>query len=338
MAKENVAYSLVGTKYYVTAALSDGRLLHLENLAENIAWEENKSEIAVRLNLTIRDIPFEKTRISKLLPLCTVIYLYAKWTGEPTKTEIFRGTVWEWEHSETHNDAIIITCYDLLYYLTKSSDNIYFTEGKQSSEICKSILSKWSVPLSEYSAKSVSHKKIAYKNKTISAMLTETLDEVKKKTGKKAIVQAAKGKCRIVSQGTNKTIWNFTASSNLVSSNDKYSMTNMVTRVVITGKEDDDERTKVEATVEGNTKYGVFQQLKSLGSASIADAKAEANETISEKGKPERTITVVTPDIPSVRKGDMIHITNDALKGYFYVEGISHNATAATMQMEVEPI
>ena len=47
--------SLIGTKYYVTAVLPDGRLIHLENVAENIAWEENESELAVRLNLTIRD-------------------------------------------------------------------------------------------------------------------------------------------------------------------------------------------------------------------------------------------------------------------------------------------
>lgn len=338
MANDTAVYSLIGTQYYVTAVLSDGRLLSLENLAENIAWEENKAEIAVRLNLTIRDIEFEKTRISKLLPLCTVVYLYAKWAGEPKKQEIFRGTVWEWEHSETHSDAIIITCYDLLYYLSKSNDNQYFAAGKQSSDICRSILGSWGVPFSEFSATSISHKKITYKNKTISAMLTETMDEVKKKTGQKAVIQAVKGQCRIIARGTNKTIWNFTASTNLVSSKDKYSMVGMVTKIVITGKEDDDERTKVEATVEGDLKYGVFQQLKSLGSSSIAEVKEEANETIREKGKPQRTITVVVPDIPSVRKGDMIHIKNDELKGYFYVEGVSHNATNMSMQMEVEPI
>lgn len=338
MAKENTSYSLMSNKYYVTAVLSDGRLLHLENVAENIAWEENKNEIAVRLNLTIRDIEFENTRVSKLLKLCTVVYLYAKWDGESKKKEIFRGAIWEWEHSQTNSDAVIITCYDMLYYLQKSNDNKYFSAGKQSSEICKSILSDWSVPVSEYSGPSISHKKIAYKNKSISAMLTETLDEVKKKTGKKGIIQAVEGKCRIISRGTNKTIWSFTASSNVASVSDKYSMVNMVTRIVITGKEDDDERTKVEATVEGDTQYGVFQQLKSLGSLSVAEAKQEAQETINEKGKPQRTTTIVTPDIPTVRKGDMIYVKNDNLKGYFYVEGVSHNATSGSMQMEVEPI
>lgn len=338
MAKENTSYSLMKNEYYVTAVLSDGRLLHLENVAENIAWEENKSEIAVRLNLTIRDVQIEKDRVSKLLKLCTVVYLYAKWDGENKKKEIFRGTIWEWEHSQTNSDAVIITCYDMLYYLSKSNDNKYFAAGKSSKDICTSILNDWKVPISEYSGPSISHKKIAYKNKTISSMLTETLDEVKKKTGKKAVIQAVEGKCRIIARGTNKTIWSFTANSNLVSMSDKFSMVNLVTRIVITGKEDDDEKTKVEATVEGDTQYGVFQQIKNLGSLSIAEAKQEAQETINEKGKPQRTITLVAPDIPSVRKGDMIHAKNDSLKGYFYVEGVSHNATGGSMQMEVEPI
>jgi len=78
-------------RYYVTAILSDGRLLHLENVAENIAWEENESELAMRLNLTLRDIEFEGSRLSKQLKLCTIMYLYAKWEGRSSRKELFRG-------------------------------------------------------------------------------------------------------------------------------------------------------------------------------------------------------------------------------------------------------
>jgi len=330
-------YSLLGNEYFVTAVLNDGRLLHLENIAENIAWEENESELAVRLNLTIRDIPFENSRISKQLKLCTVVYLYAKWSGDPEKREIFRGTIWEWEHSQTNDDAVIITCYDLLYYLQKSTDSKYYAKGKKTGEICKDILESWSVPLYEYTGPSISHEKTLYKNKTISTMLTETLDEAKKKTGTKGIIRAVAGKCRIITRGTNDTIWNFTASSNLVSASDKYSMVNLVTRIKITGKDDKEGRPKVEATVDGKIEYGILQQVKSKGSSSLEDAKKEAQETIDEKGTPERTTTLVAPDIPTLRKGDLIHVKTDKMKGYFYVKGVSHNATAATMQMEVEP-
>ena len=65
--------------YYVVAILSDGRSVKMENIAENIAWEENEKELSVRLNLTLRDIPYESGRISSVLSLCTIIYLYADW-------------------------------------------------------------------------------------------------------------------------------------------------------------------------------------------------------------------------------------------------------------------
>ena len=65
--------------YAVTAVLADGKQIKMENIAENIAWEENERELAVRLNLTIRDIAYEGGRISDTLALCTVIYHYADW-------------------------------------------------------------------------------------------------------------------------------------------------------------------------------------------------------------------------------------------------------------------
>lgn len=329
-------YSLIGNKYFVTAVLSDGRQLHLENVAENIAWEENKSELAVRLNLTLRDIEFEGSRLSEQLALCTVVYLHATWSGDSPETEIFRGQIWEWEHSETNNDAIIVTCYDLLYYLQKSTDSKYYAKGKKTGAICKSILNSWGVPMADYAGPIATHPKILYKNKAISAMLTETLEKAKDKTGITGIIRAVEGECHIVTRGSNETIYNFTADSSLISVSDKYSMVNLVTRVVVTGKDDGNGKPKVAATVNGSTEYGILQTVKSMGDSSISEAKNEAQKLLDEKGKPERTVSLTAPDIPTLRKGDLIHVETDKMNGYFYVNGVSHNATAATMQMEVE--
>lgn len=337
MADSTKTVDLAQIQYFVTAVLADGRMMQLENVAENIAWEDNENELAVRLNLTLRDIPFEGKRLSKLLSLCTVVYLYAKWGDKKKKQEIFRGTIWEWEHSEIKDDSIVITCYDLLYYLQKSSDSKYYAKGKKTKEICSDILKSWSVELSKYTGPTHTHAKTLFKNKTISKMLTETLDEAKKKTGVQCVIRAEKGKCQILARGSNEDIWSFSASTNLTTSSDKYSMTDLVTRVVIVGKDDKKGRPKVEATVNGKTEYGILQQVKSKGSTSLSDAKKEAKELIDEKGKPKRTITLVSPDLPSVKKGDLIYAKADRLKGYFYIKGVSHNATAMSMQMEVEP-
>lgn len=327
---------LTRIKYYVVAVLSDGSKINLENVAENIAWEENEKELAVRLNLTLRDISYGSGRLSGTLALCTIVYLYADWgTGQ---TEIFRGTIWEWQHSRIDNDSIIITCYDLLYYTQKSTDSKYYAKGKTTKAIISDIFSSWGIQMGEYTASNLAHQKILYKSKTVSKMLTETLEDAKKLGGDKSIVRAREGKADVIKYGSNSTVYGFTADSNLMSSSDKYSMTSLVTRVVVIGKDDSEGRPKVEATVDGKTQYGILQTYVSKGSSSLTDAKKEAQELLSEKGTPTRTITFQAPDFPVIRKGDIIHANTDRLTGYFYVKGISHNATAMSMRMEVEPV
>lgn len=322
--------------YSVVAALSTGGQVHLEGVAENIAWEENEKELATRANITLRDIPYEGGRLSSILSLCTAVFIFYN-TGDGDK-EAFRGTVWVWEHSQIHDDEIILTCYDMLYYLQKSTDSKYYKKGKSTSGICGDILGSWGVTMGKYTGPSITHEKVLYKNKTISAMLTETVKAAEKESSTKGIIRAKEGKCEIVKQGDNTEVWAFSADTNLVASRDRYSMTDLVTRVIVVGKDDKKGRPKVEATLNGKTEYGILQQVKVRGSAKLAEAKKEAQELLNEKGTPERTITLQAPDAPWIRKGDKIHVTTDNLKGYFYVLSVSHNATALMMQMEVEPV
>lgn len=329
-------FDLSKVTYSLTALLNTGEQLQLEPVAENIAWEENEKELAVRLNLTLRDAEVKGGRLSKQLALCTVIFLYADWGAG--RTEIFRGTVWEWSHSEIDGDSIVLTCYDLLYYLQKSKDNVYYAKGKKTKAIITSILNKWQVPLGNYTAPDLTHKKILYKNKAVSAMLTELLTDAKDMGGYKSVVRAREGKADILAQGSNLEVWSFTASSNLLATQDKYSMVNLITRVIVTGKDDSKGRPKVEATLNGKIEYGILQEIKSRGSSSLKDAKKEAQKLLDEKGKPEQTITLTAPDFPLIRKGDKIHVSTDRMTGYFFVKGVSHNATRMQMQMEVEPV
>ena len=192
-------------EYYVIALMSNGQQLRLDEVAENIAWEENESELAIRLNLTLRDIPYGSGRLADVIALCTAVYLYADW-GEGQQ-EIFRGMVWEWQHSQIHDDEIILTCYDLLFYLQKSKDFFYFSKGKSTRSIISNILSTWAITLGGYDGPNVAHEKITYKNKTIASMLNETLDEAKKLGGGKAFIRAVKGAVYVVAYGSNSPVY-----------------------------------------------------------------------------------------------------------------------------------
>lgn len=326
--------------YQAVAVLTNGDAVHLEEVATNIAWEENENELATRLNLTIRDVDLGngKGRLATKLSLCTAVYLY--YDIGNGQEEAFRGTIWEWKHSQIHDDEIVITAYDLLYYLQKSEDYGMFSAGQSTKAVCQSVLSNWGVPLSRYDAPSMTHEKLALKTKKVSAILTEVLDMARFNVGMRYFIRSTKGNCEIIGPGTNDTIWTFSAETNLITSSDQYSMTNIITKIVIMGKEDKDgeQRPPVEAIEYGKTEYGTIQKIMSLGSKTLETAQAEAKQTIAKNGTPTRKLHLVSPDFPVVRKGDRIRVVTDNVNGYFCVLTVSHNATNQQMQMEVEPI
>lgn len=330
--------------YRVVATLTNGENIYLDKVATNIAWEENENELATRLNLTVRDVKLTKEaggttkRLSKLLALCTAVYVYAKYGGQKKK-EVFRGTIWQWSHSQVNDDEIIITAYDPLYYLQKSEDYALYSAGQTTKAICQDVLSNWGVPLGTFNAPSITHEKLALKTKKISAILMEVLDKAKLKLGANYVIRSTKGKCEILGMGQNETIWTFGADTNLMTAQDTYSMMNLITKVVILGKEDKDgaKRPPIEATEYGKKDYGTLQKIMTLGSNTLEDAKKEAKEIIADKGKPERKMHLISPDFPEIRKGDRIRVVTDKVNGYFFVLSVSHNATNQQMQMEVEP-
>lgn len=323
-------------QYYLVALLADGSQLNLEKAAESIEWEENETELAVRLNLQLRDMEYSGSPLSMRLPLCTQIYLYADWGAG--KKELFRGTVWKWNSPRTDHESITLTVYDKLFYLQKSTDNRFFKKGSTTKSIIGDICSQWGITIGEYTAPDVTHQKILYKNKKISAMLLETLEDAHKLGGEKAVVRASKENMDVIKRGSNTDVYYFAENLNLIKASDEYNMTNLVTRVLVLGKEDSEGRPKVEATIDGSTEYGILQSVISKGSSSLSEAKTEADELLKEQGKPTRKITLQSPDVPFIRKGDKIHASAGGLSGFFYILGITHNAKNSTMQMEVEPV
>ena len=328
----------------MTAHLADGGRIALEKTAVNIAWEHNENELAVRLNLTIQDVCLsDGVRLSKKLALCTVIGLHAVIEGN--EYEIFRGTIWAWSHEQTHDEQIVITCYDRLYALQKSQDNRFFAKQTGTKTVISKILTSQGLTMGDYTASDVKHGKLLFKNMTAAAMITDTLKDAdeksEKKAGENAGVKSAlrmRNDCvDVIARGENATVYAFIAGQNIMKSLDHYSMTDLVTRVVITGKENKNKLPKVVATVNGRTEYGIFQQLHARGSTTLKAAKEAAQKILDERGKPKRKTSITAPEFPILQKGDKIYVATDEMSGHFFVAGVSHSATSGQMQMEVEP-
>ena len=322
--------------YTVVATMKDGTRLHLSATAENIAWEENENELAVRLNLTLRDTDLEAGgKLATKLALGTPVQLSGFWGGK--QHDIFKGTIWQWEAAPYNNEQVVITCYDRLYFLQKSKDNRYYTKGTKTKTVVKDILDNNNIAMGRYTGPDISHEALAFKGKTAAAMLEEVMAKADENTkSRKTIIRAAGDAAEIVRQGENTTIYSFAVGENIASASESYSMTDLVTRVIVVGKEDKETKPPIEATLTGALEFGILQEIHSKGDATLQEAKNAAQKILDERGKPQRRISLRVPEFPAIRKGDRVHIKTDRITGYYLVKGISHNATTALMQMEVE--
>ena len=329
-------YDLASIKYRIIATLSNGTSIDLTDICEAKGWEDNKDELAVRLNLTLRDTEYAGGRIANALPLCTALYLFSDYgNGE---SEVWRGTIWEWEYSGVEEDRIVLTGYDMLYYASKSEDYFYWAKGRKTQAVIEAIAKKWNIPIGNYQGPDEKHGKLVYRKKKIAQAIKDVLSDAEDLGGKKCFARASQGKMDIVPYGSNEIIYMFEADKNIYEIRDKYSMVDLITRIVITGKESRAGRPKIEATINGSTEYGILQSIQARGSDSMADARKAAAKTMREKGQPKRTLRITAPDFPAIRKGDRIYVSAGTLQGFFHVMGVAHNATQMQMSMEVEAV
>ncbi len=316
-------------EYKIIAITQTGGAIPLNNFIQSCTWQDQNKELAQRATITLANTKTEYGFLHEMLPLCTPIIIQAD--GK----QCFKGTIWEWEYTSALQKNIQITAYDYMMYLLKSKDNSYYTAGKSTSAIVQDICSRWNVSCN-YNWESITHTKTPYKNKTISDQIVTTLDECQRKVDSKYVAIMVDDVLEIKQRGANSDVFIFTP-ENVINTRDRISMVNLVTKVAICGKEDKEGRVKIEDTVSGNTEYGLLQEIVNRDSnTKLADAKAEAEQLIKDKGKPEETISIETIDIPYLRKGDKVKIKAGNLLDTFYITSVTHDAVKRTMNMEVE--
>ena len=150
------------------------------------------------------------------------------------------------------------------------------------------------------------------------------------------MIRASKGKTSIIPRGSNKIVYVF-KTDNTKSVSESMSAGNIVTRVKVIGQADDDGKSSVEAVLNGLTKYGVRQRIYTRGSdESLKDAMSASQEILDENGNIDRKISVQGPDVPFIRKGDLVYLMAGTSEGYFFVKGIRHDADTNSMTMNLE--
>lgn len=316
---------------------SSGKQIDVTQAAESIGWEEGDAELAMRISITLYNITYEGKKLSSIAqPGCIVVIISDWGTGSE---EVARGTIVEWEPGEIGNTASTfeIMAYDELFNLQQSQDNRYYSAGTGTKSAIMGIFNEWGVPVEKYDGPDVAHAKTPFKNEFLSDIILQLLDDAAKKGGPKCIVRATKGKVSVLPKGSNKTIYHFDEDTNATLVRDKISIADLVTRVKVVGKEDSEGRQPVEAVLDGQTKYGIRQRIYNRSEDdTLATAKSAAQEMLNEQGKPARTITLEAPDVPTIRKGDKIHVKAGTLNGYYIIKAIRHDAASKSMTMDLE--
>lgn len=322
-------------KYRLVVMTESKKQYNIKEFVEDLGWEENDGELATRISFTAKNEKTSAGLISSLANPGCLVGVFA--TDGSIDEEVARGYVTDWKPLLSGSkDKVDITCYDELYNLEESQDLIYYSSGIGTKSAITQIFDNWQIPTEKYDGPDVTHGKLAYKTESLADVLLDILDDAKKKGGGDAFIRAAKGKVSVLQWGSNKTVYHFEV-DNTKQVSHKMSTAGMITRVKVIGQEDDDGRSSVEAVVNGQTKFGIRQKIYVRGKDdSVSDAQSAAQDIINDKGQVDEEITVQSPDVPFVRKGDLVHITAGTLNDYYFVKGIRHNADSMSMTMDLK--
>ena len=327
-----MAVDIATLEYKVYLITEGGTQYNLDKAVTSLAWEEQEGQLAQKATVTVAaECEVGGENIRSILKLNRTLRIFGNW-GEG-KQKLFEGFIWEWNYQHGQQKNLSITAYDPMIRLQQSKDHKYFSAGMDTKAIINSICGDLGVSVAYKWAHTITHEKKVFSANAISDMITELLEEVKKQKDSPYITLYRDGKLEINAYGTNTDMYKF-GGTETISTSDKLSMNNLVTRVKVLGKADDEGRSSVDAVIDGNLDFGILQEIVTRDSdKDLGAAKTEAQTILSERGKPEESIMATAPDLPFLRKGDAVEMAAGNLKGIFYVLGVSHNAVTRQMTM-----
>ena len=321
--------------YGVVCITASGESLILTEIVSHLGWEEGEKELSARISLQLANVEYNGGRISDVVQPFTPILVYAQING--VSLEVIRGTVQKWSIRETSTSSVIeIECYDEVYALRHNQDQFYFTEGHTTKAIITKILDKWEVPY-DYQGPDVKHTKMAFKRQYLCDMVEKVLKDAKEHDAGTYFMRAKDGRVQIVPRGGNEDIYHFDVDDNLVQTNESFEAGSIVTRVLILAKSKEEGHQKVEATIDGKTKYGIRQVIyERADKTTMEEAEKAAKQILKEQGDIKRKKTIQGPDVPTLRKGDRVRVHDSTGTGYFFAKSVRHNAQDMKMTMEID--
>lgn len=305
---EYTAYIVSGDKKYnVTPAVV------------SIDRSESKKELAQSVTLQLANVKVGDSRLSDLITVRSRMYLYAN--DGSGATEVFRGFVWTSTAQDSMtNQDFKVKCYDHLIYWQESETSVWYATGQTTEALVQKLCDSWGVKL-DYQYQSITNPKMPLRGYLADILMADLLDPVRERLGRDYDVRSVKDILTITESGQNKTIYNIVEGKNAISASYEVTMNGMITKVVILGAADNDDREPVEATMSQNTgKYGTLQKIiRRSGETTLYESKQEGQTILDESSTPKRSYMVKAPDIPWIRKGDMVYVNAGIINGKYLI-------------------
>lgn len=322
-------------QYRLIALLPNGGQLFLDDLILSATLEEQPGELAARLQVYMKNIKRQDGWIHQHVSIGRRLILQA--TDGNGWREVWRGQVYRHMTSTENDHTVDFTAYDTLYPLQQSKVHRYFRSGETAASCIKSLATEWNIPLGRVDGPNVKLPKKIYRGERIGSIFADRLEESRRLGGGRWVLRDEQGRLSCIKEGSNTTVYRIDASI-AETSEDEYSIEQLVTRVKVYGNEKTEGRPPLVATKDGRTEFGILQEVVYATGENLSDALKEADEILAERGKPQIRPVVIAPDIPWIRKGDKVSVNVGTVNADCIVEGVTHNIAEMKMTLQLRRV
>ena len=300
---------------------ANGEKLDITNLLIDVTWSGDYKSCARKLEFSLISSSVDKNIPKVDIPLMSMISLY-----EDDK-ELFRGFVYEREKSSDNSMSFL--CYD---YCAKLNDIkvSYNIKNETASSIYNKFLTEYKLNKGDIVGASTPIKKV-FLGTTAYDMIMTAYTEEAKKTGKKYMVYTKGDKFYSSEKGNVKLKLAFEEGKNILSSNFKESISDMVNKVIIV--DENGNKSSEVVNDEWLKTYGLFQEVykKEENKDANSEAKAMLNgidQSCSLSGFGDTTCITGC--------GVQVKDTNTGLVGLFYIDSDSHSWSGGSYTIDLE--
>lgn len=297
----------------------------ITSYVSSMSWGGSRSEVARKLELKIVNAPLDTNITPLTIKLADPVYLFE----DDGTTELFRGFIVEREASSTQG-VVTYVAYDLLFYTLKSKATYNFSK-KTAETITKMVCDDMKIPTGSLASTGISQKLIV-QGKSIYEIIMQAYTQAHQQNGKQYKVTAKKGLLNVDEIGSVICKNEITDDSNIISSQYKETITNMVNKVRIYDSEG--KQTGVVQNDSDVKNYGVFQQTYTKEKGKDATTTAKSMFKGVEK---TFTLTCVNNNEAVTGAGAVIRDSITGLKGLVWIDADTHSWSngVATMSLTV---